>query len=304
MDLKPNKIIIYSRDEMKQQSMREVYADVPFMRFFLGDVRDYTRLRRAMQSVDYVIHAAANKIVPYAEYDPFECIKTNISGAMNVVECAIDCGVERVVALSTDKASSPVNLYGATKLVSDKVFAAANNYGATSKTKFSVVRYGNVMGSRGSVIPLFLRMKNTGRITITDARMTRFMIDLEQSIDLVNLALHNMVGGEIYVKKLPSMNIVDIANVVAPGCEQDIIGIRPGEKLHEEMISAEDSLTTYEYEDYFKILPTINKWYLDPNRIGDGKLVEYGFRYGSNNNTDWMSERELMDWVMKNTNEF
>ena len=253
-----------------------------------------------MHDVDYVVHAAANKIVPYAEYDPLECIKTNINGAMNVVDCAIDCGVKGVVALSTDKASSPVNLYGATKLVSDKVFVAANNYGASAKTKFSVVRYGNVMGSRGSVIPLFMKMRETGCVTITDSRMTRFMIDLTQGVELVSFALHDMVGGEIYVRKIPSMDIMSLVQVVAPNCDHKFIGIRPGEKLHEEMISVEDSFTTYEYDDYYKILPTINEWFLDPARIQMGKRVEYGFRYSSDTNNEIMTTEALKNWLRNN----
>ena len=294
---KPEKIIIYSRDEMKQNSMREKFSDENCLRFFLGDVRDKERLKRAMNNVDYVIHAAANKIVPIAEYDPFECIKTNIIGAMNVVDCAIDCNVEKVIALSTDKASSPANLYGATKLVSDKVFVSGNNYSGAHGTKFSIVRYGNVMGSRGSVIPFFLRQRNEGVLHITDKRMTRFMIDLKQGVELVNFALSDCVGGEIYVKKIPSMKVINIASTLGPKCEQHLIGIRPGEKIHEEMISLEDSFSTYEYKDYFKILPTLNNWHLDPNRIKDGIKVPTGFSYTSDANSEWMTPDDLRKWV-------
>ena len=296
----PAKIIILSRDEMKQWDMEQKFND-PKIRFFLGDVRDRERMYRAFSGVDYVIHAAATKIVPKAEYNPFECVKTNIDGAMNVIDAAIDNRVKSVVALSTDKASSPINLYGATKLASDKLFVAGNHYSGEANTKFSVVRYGNVMGSRGSVIPFFERVKNCGRIPITSHEMTRFMITLEQGVELVWKAFTDMVGGEIYVKKIPSMNIIDLANVVAPDCEHDIIGIRPGEKLHEQMIGKEDAPYTYEYDDYFKILPQINDWYLDQNRIKDGKLVQPDFLYSSDNNTEWMSTEDLRNWLTDQT---
>ena len=226
----PKKLIIYSRDEMKQWNMAKLFKDDPRVRFFIGDVRDKERLYRALDGVDFVVHAAATKIVPTAEYNPFECIKTNVHGAMNLVDACIDRGVKKLVALSTDKASSPVNLYGATKLVSDKVFIAGNAYAGAKNTRFAVVRYGNVMGSRGSVIPFFLETAKSGVLTITDPRMTRFMISLEQGVELVWHAFDDMVGGEIYVKKIPSMNICDIAKAVDPGCVQKIIGIRPGEK--------------------------------------------------------------------------
>lgn len=296
----PAKIIILSRDEMKQWDMEQKFND-PKIRFFLGDVRDRERMYRAFSGVDYVIHAAATKIVPKAEYNPFECVKTNIDGAMNVIDAAIDNRVKSVVALSTDKASSPINLYGATKLASDKLFVAGNHYSGEANTKFSVVRYGNVMGSRGSVIPFFKRVKDCGRIPITSHEMTRFMITLEQGVELVWKAFTDMVGGEIYVKKIPSMNIIDLANVVAPDCEHDIIGIRPGEKLHEQMIGMEDAPYTYEYDDYFKILPQINDWYLDQNRIKDGKLVQPDFSYSSDNNTEWMSNEDLRNWLTDQT---
>ena len=266
----PKKLIILSRDEMKQWEMAKLYQGDPRVRFFIGDVRDKDRLYRALDGVDYVVHAAATKIVPTAEYNPFECVKTNINGAMNLIDACIDKGVKKVVALSTDKASSPVNLYGATKLASDKLFVAGNAYSGEHGTRFSVVRYGNVMGSRGSVIPYFLSIKDSGVLTITDPRMTRFMISLEQGVELVWHAFEDMVGGEIYVKKIPSMTMLDLATAVSATAEQKIIGIRPGEKLHEQMISAEDSFHTYEYPEHFKILPAINGWDETPERIKDG----------------------------------
>ena len=242
----PHKIIIFSRDEMKQWEMAKRFENDPRVRFFIGDVRDRERLYRALDGVDYVVHAAATKIVPTAEYNPFECIKTNVNGAMNVIDAAIDKGVKKVVALSTDKASSPVNLYGASKLASDKLFVAGNAYSGEHGTCFAVVRYGNVMGSRGSVIPFFMSIRDSGRLPITDPRMTRFMISLEQGVELVWHAFDDMVGGEIYVKKIPSMKVTDIARVVAPEAEQHVVGIRPGEKLHEQMIGVEDAPFTYE----------------------------------------------------------
>ena len=297
----PKKIIIFSRDEMKQWEMASHYSNEPRIRFFIGDVRDKERMHRALKGVEFVVHAAATKIVPTAEYNPFECVKTNIYGAMNVIDASIDMGVKKVVALSTDKACSPINLYGATKLVSDKLFVSGDSsYASGSITKFSVVRYGNVMGSRGSVIPFFLSIKDKGLIPITDKRMTRFMISLEQGVELVWHAFNDMEGGEIYVKKIPSMNIVNIANVLAPGVKQKIIGIRPGEKLHEQMISFEDSLNTYEYDNHFKILPQLNDWYLDPKRIKNGKKIEGGFTYTSDNNTQWMTEEDLSKWIKNN----
>ncbi len=296
----PRKIIIYSRDEMKQWEMAKLYKDDPRVRFFIGDVRDRDRLYRALDSVNYVVHAAATKIVPTAEYNPFECIKTNINGAMNLIDACIDCGVKRVVALSTDKASSPVNLYGATKLASDKLFVAGNSYSGGHDTKFAVVRYGNVMGSRGSVIPFFMSIREKGMLPITDDRMTRFMISLEQGVELVWHAFEDMVGGEIYVKKIPSMKITDLARVVAPECQQKLVGIRPGEKLHEQMIGAEDSHYTYEYPEHFKILPTINNWAISPERIKDGKKVPEGFVYASDNNAEWMTDAQLQAWIDNN----
>lgn len=293
----PKKIIIFSRDEMKQWEMAKKFVGDDRVRFFIGDVRDKDRLYRALDGVDYVVHAAATKIVPTAEYNPFECIKTNINGAMNLIDACIDKGVKGVVALSTDKASSPINLYGATKLASDKLFVAANSYSGEHGSTFSVVRYGNVMGSRGSVIPFFMSIKDSGVLPITDDRMTRFMISLEDGVDLVWHAFEDMVGGEIYVKKIPSMKMTDLARVVAPEAKQEVIGIRPGEKLHEQMISAEDAYYTYEYPEHFKILPTINEWATDPARIKDGKRVPEDFVYASDNNPEWMSDADLQEWI-------
>ena len=296
----PRKLIIYSRDEMKQWEMAKRFAGEPRLRFFIGDVRDRERLYRALDGVDLVVHAAATKIVPTAEYNPFECVKTNVIGAMNLIDACIDKGVRRVVALSTDKASSPINLYGATKLASDKLFIAGNAYSGAHETCFSVVRYGNVMGSRGSVIPFFMSVRDSGVIPITDERMTRFMISLEQGVELVWKAFDDMLGGEIYVKKIPSMKVTDLARVVAPEAQQKIIGIRPGEKLHEQMIGVEDSLTTYEYSDYFKVLPSINDWGVDPERIKGGERVPEGFVYGSDSNSEWMSDEDLLAWMDAN----
>lgn len=296
----PRRLIVYSRDEMKQWDMAKKYEHDSRVRFFIGDVRDRERLYRALDGVDYVVHAAATKIVPTAEYNPFECIKTNVFGAMNLIDAAIDCGVKRVVALSTDKASSPINLYGATKLASDKVFIAGNSYAGSRDTRFAVVRYGNVMGSRGSVIPFFMSVRDTGSLPITDPRMTRFMITLEQGVELVWHAFEDMEGGEIYVKRIPSMKVTDIATTVAPTAEQKVIGIRPGEKLHEQMIGAEDADFTFEYEDYYKILPAIHEWHATPHRIKDGRKVPEGFAYTSDNNQEWMSQSELSDWINAN----
>lgn len=293
----PKKIIIYSRDEMKQWKMAREFNDDSRLRFFIGDVRDRDRLYRALDGVDYVVHAAATKIVPTAEYNPFECIKTNIHGAMNVIDACIDKKVKRVVALSTDKACNPVNLYGATKLASDKVFVAGNSYSGEHGTRFSVVRYGNVMGSRGSVIPFFLSKKKDGALPITDERMTRFMITLEQGVDLVWTAFEDAEGGEIYVKKIPSMRVVDLAEAIAPDASKEFVGIRPGEKLHEIMISVEDAMFTYEYKDYYKILPAIHNWYRDETRIKDGEKVADGFSYSSDNNSEWMTKKQLQSWI-------
>jgi UDP-N-acetylglucosamine 4,6-dehydratase (inverting) len=292
----PRRLVIYSRDEMKQWEMAKLYTNDSRVRFFIGDVRDRERLTRALDGIDYVVHAAALKIVPTAEYNPFECVKTNIIGAMNVIDVSINKGVKRVVALSTDKASSPINLYGATKLVSDKLFVAGNAYAGGHDTRFAVVRYGNVMGSRGSVIPLFLSLAGQGHLPITDPQMTRFMVTLDQGVDLVWHAFDDMEGGEIYVKKVPSMKVTDIARAVDPTAEQRVVGVRPGEKLHEQMISPEDSYQTYEYDSYYKILPAINTRG-NESRVKNGRKVPEGFVYTSDTNTEWMSVGTLRAWV-------
>lgn len=296
----PKKIIIYSRDEMKQWEMAKNFANDPRVRFFIGDVRDKERLSRSLDGVDYVVHAAATKIVPTAEYNPFECIKTNVIGAMNLIDACLDRGVKKLVALSTDKASSPINLYGATKLASDKVFISANAYAGGYNTQFSVVRYGNVMGSRGSVIPFFLSQKHNNSLPITDPRMTRFMITLEEGIDLVWHAFEDMMGGELYVRKIPSMKVVDIAKAIAPQADQPVVGIRPGEKLHEQMISFEEANSTYEYNNYYKVLSPLNEMHKDPKRIKNGKPVPEGFTYASDTNTDWMQIEKLQRWIAAN----
>lgn len=296
----PKRVIIFSRDEMKQWEMAKKFQGDSRVRFFIGDVRDRERVYRALDGVDYVVHAAATKIVPTAEYNPFECVKTNVQGAMNLIDACIDKGVKKVVVLSTDKASSPINLYGATKLTSDKLFVAGNSYAGGHETRFSVVRYGNVMGSRGSVIPFFMSIRDKGTLPITDDRMTRFMISLEQGVELVWHAFQDMEGGEIYVKKIPSMNVRDLARVIAPEAQQEVVGIRPGEKLHEQMIGAEDAYYTYEYPEHFKILPAINSWDQDANRIKDGKKVPEGFIYSSDTNAEWMADETLKAWIDTN----
>jgi UDP-N-acetylglucosamine 4,6-dehydratase/5-epimerase len=296
----PRRLVVLSRDEMKQWEMAKLYDGDDRVRFFIGDVRDKDRLVRALDGIDYVVHAAATKIVPTAEYNPFECVKTNIIGAMNVIDACIDRKVKRVIALSTDKASNPANLYGATKLASDKLFVAGNSYSGFHDTRFGVVRYGNVMGSRGSVIPFFLSLAETNCLPITDERMTRFMISLEQGVELVWHALEDMVGGEIYVRKIPSMKLVDIARAVAPKARHEIIGIRPGEKLHEQMVGPEDAMHTYEYNHYYKILPAIHGWSADPKRINGGKKVAPDFIYGSNTNSEWMTVEQLSAWIEQN----
>jgi UDP-N-acetylglucosamine 4,6-dehydratase/5-epimerase len=296
----PRRIIVYSRDEIKQWDMAKGYTDDPRIRFFIGDVRDRDRLYRAFDGVDYVVHAAATKIVPTAEYNPFECVKTNINGAMNVIDACIDKGVKGCVALSTDKASSPVNLYGATKLASDKLFVSGNSYSGATKCRFSVVRYGNVMGSRGSVIPFFMSLEDGVDTPITDPRMTRFMISLEEGVELVWHAFEDMVGGEVYVRKIPSMAITDIAEAARPGVKQHVVGIRPGEKLHEQMIGVEDAPHTYEYDDHFKIIPAIHNWSADPVRIKNGVKVADDFIYASDNNAEWMTREDLQKWIEAN----
>jgi len=298
----PKRLVIYSRDEMKQWEMAKLFKGDSRVRFFIGDVRDKDRLSRALVGIDYVVHAAATKIVPTAEYNPFECVKTNVIGAMNLIDACIDRGVKRVVALSTDKASSPANLYGATKLTSDRLFVSGNSYAGGHNTCFSVVRYGNVMGSRGSVIPFFLSIAKDGILPITDENMTRFMITLEEGVELVWHTFNDMKGGEIYVKKIPSMKVTDIARAVSNDAKQEIVGIRPGEKIHEQMIGLEDAIYTYEYPGYFKILPSINNWSKDPNRINDGVRVDSDFTYCSDNNKDWMDIESLQNWIGRNHN--
>jgi UDP-N-acetylglucosamine 4,6-dehydratase (inverting) len=299
---KPKKIVILSRDEMKQWEMKKIYKDCPEVRFFIGDVRDKDRLYRALDGIDYVVHAAATKIVPTAEYNPFECIKTNINGAMNLIDACIDHNIKNVVALSTDKASRPVSLYGATKLASDKMFVASNAYSGEHKTRFSVVRYGNVMGSRGSVIPFFIQERKNGVLPITDNRMTRFMITLEEGVKLVWKAFDDMYGGEIYIKKIPSMKVTDLAIAIDKDAIQEVVGIRPGEKLHEEMIGVDDALYTYEYDSYYKILPAINNSSSSKKLIKNGKQVEKSFSYTSDNNREWMSIDTLQKWIINNKN--
>ena len=296
----PKKIIVYSRDEMKQWAMSKGFQGEDRIRYFIGDFRDQRRLSRAFDSVDVVVHAAATKIVQIAELDPFDCIKTNVNGAMNVIDTAIDRRVEKVVALSTDKASSPINLYGATKLVSDKLFVSGNSYAAGGRTRFSVVRYGNVMGSRGSIIPYFLSLSDGQSLPVTDTRMTRFMITLEQGVDLVWTALDDMQGGEIYVKKIPSMNVIDIVKAISVSGEYHLVGIRPGEKLHEQMIGPDDAAYTYEYKNYFKILPSAPTWGEEPFNVKGSQKVKAGFSYSSDSNSDFMGSIELKHWIEAN----
>jgi UDP-N-acetylglucosamine 4,6-dehydratase len=296
----PKKVIVYSRDEMKQWSMSKGFQNEDRIRYFIGDVRDHRRLSRALDSVDIVVHAAATKIVPIAELDPFECVKTNVHGAMNVIDTAIDRGVEKVVALSTDKASSPINLYGATKLVSDKLFVSGNSYAASGKTRFSVVRYGNVMGSRGSIIPYFLSLGAGQSLPVTDTRMTRFMITLEQGVDLVWTALNDMQGGEIYVRKIPSIRIADIVKAISPSGEYHVVGIRPGEKLHEQMIGPDDAAFTYEYKHFFKILPSTVTWGEQSFNTREGQKVREDFAYSSDSNTQFMNSASLKQWIEAN----
>lgn len=301
---KPNKIIIFSRDELKQYEMAQSFNN-KCMRYFIGDVRDSQRLNEAMHNVDYVIHAAALKHVPVAEYNPMECIKTNINGAENVIRAAINNEVEKVIALSTDKAANPINLYGATKLASDKLFVAANNMVGDRKTRFSVVRYGNVTGSRGSVIPFFNKLIREGatELPITDEKMTRFLITLEDGVNFVLKNFERMYGGEIFVPKIPSMKIVDLAKALAPDLTHKIIGIRPGEKLHEIMCPADDSHLTLEFDDHFVIKPTIQftqKSDFSTNKLGEkGIPVNQGFEYNSGNNTEWLTNDDFLEMLKK-----
>lgn len=294
-DLHPKKLIIFSRDELKQHEMLGLGFDYPEMRYFIGDVRDVDRLRRAMYGVDVVVHAAALKQVPACEYNPIEAVLTNVMGARNVIDAALDTGVKKVLALSTDKAVNPINLYGATKLVAEKLFTQANAYGGTRPTRFSCVRYGNVVGSRGSVVPLFIEQRKTGRVTVTDSRMTRFWITLEHGVRFVTRCIEQMQGGEVFVPKIPSMNILDLVKAVAPGCQVEDIGIRPGEKLHEALVSEDEARHTVELDDMFVIQPTHSFWQLD-NWV-EAKSLADDFRYTSNTNTSWLTVAELQHMV-------
>jgi UDP-N-acetylglucosamine 4,6-dehydratase len=297
-DWEPEKIIVFSRDELKQHEMRIGGFDDSRIRYFIGDVRDKDRLYRAFDGVDVVVHAAALKQVPACEYNPLEAIKTNVLGAANIIDAAIDRDVKRVIALSTDKAANPINLYGATKLCSDKLFTAANSYAGPHNTRFSIVRYGNVVGSRGSVVPFFMKMQQTGMLPITDPRMTRFWITLDQGVRFVLSSLKRMKGGEIFVPKIPSMNIMDLARAIAPECDTRVVGIRPGEKLHEVMVPEEDARHTLEYEDYFAILPSYHDWTQeDLLKENGGTRCLPGFCYSSNTNTQWLSVDELRDMI-------
>ncbi len=292
------RLVIYSRDELKQFEMSQTYSEVkyPAMRYFIGDVRDEARLKRACEGIDVIIHAAALKQVPAAEYNPMECIKTNIMGAQNVINAALDTNVKIVVALSTDKAAAPINLYGATKLASDKLFIAANNMKGTRDLRFSVVRYGNVMGSRGSVIPFFLKMRETGVIPITHKEMTRFNISLEEGVDLVLYAIENGLGKEIFVSKIPSYRITDLAEAIAPNCKQEIVGIRPGEKLHEEMITESDSFNTIEMKRYYIILPSDADTGIYLKHY-NATPVAHGFKYNSGTNNEWLSVDQIREMI-------
>ncbi len=292
----PNKIIVYSRDELKQYEMQQQFSQhISKLRFFIGDVRDKERLHRAFQGVDYVVHAAALKQVPAMEYNPLEAVKTNVLGAANIIDAAIDQKVKKVIALSTDKAANPINLYGATKLCSDKLFVAGNAYSGDTKTAFSVVRYGNVFGSRGSVVPFFIKMKKTGTLPITDERMTRFWILLDQGVNFVIKCLDIMHGGEIFVPKIPSMKIIDLARAIAPNCELKIVGIRPGEKMHEIMISQDDARNTLEFDDHFIIQPVFHWW--SNETISGGKSVHPDFMYSSDKNDQWLTPKNISDMI-------
>lgn len=305
----PKRIVIYSRDEYKQFVMQHKYKEIlteeqfSKLRFFIGDVRDKERLYRAFKEIDYVIHAAALKQVPACEYNPFEAIKTNIHGAQNIIDAALDCGVKKVVALSTDKAVNPINLYGGTKLVSDKLFISANAYSGEKGTIFSVVRYGNVAGSRGSVIPFFQSLLDEGKkeLPVTDFRMTRFWITLEQGVNLVFKALNNSKGGETYISKIPSFKITDLAKAMNPNGEMKEVGIREGEKLHELMIPSDEARHTYEYDDYYIIYPQFTWWSEERYFAEGGKLVKEGFEYQSGTNTQWLSVEELRERIDKET---
>jgi len=296
------KLVVFSRDEQKQFQMAQEFNAVqyPQLRYFIGDVRDRDRLNRAFKGIDYVIHAAAMKHVPIAEYNPMECVKTNIMGAENIINACLDSGVERVVALSTDKAAAPINLYGATKLASDKLFVAANNITGWNPIRFSVVRYGNVMGSNGSVIPFFINKRKEGKLPITSEKMTRFNISLQGGVDMVMHALEHAWGGEIFVPKIPSYDIMTLAEAIGPECEKPIIGLRPGEKVHEEMITASDSYFTYDLGKYYTILPSSHSWKLqDFIKTFDAKMVEEGFQYNSGENDDWETVESLRKLIVE-----
>jgi len=297
---KPKKVIIYSRDELKQFEMQQMWSDNK-LRYFIGDVRDYNRLKRAMEGVDIVVHAAALKQVPAAEYNPFEAVKTNVIGGQNVIEASLEQGINRVIALSTDKAAAPINMYGATKLTSDKLFIAANNYKGNHNIRLSVVRYGNVMGSRGSVIPYFIKQKDKGILPITDERMTRFNITLQEGVDFVLHCLKKMWGGELFVPKIPSYRIIDVAMAIAPEAKHKFIGIRPGEKLHEEMITQTDGFNTIEFNNYFVILPSTPLWNIEKFRKESsssiGKMCNYGFSYNSEKNKIFLSVSDIQNLI-------
>ena len=294
------RLVIYSRDELKQYEMAQIFSPQKYkaLRYFIGDVRDLARFKRACKYIDIIVHAAALKQVPTAEYNPMECIKTNVLGAGNIIDAALECGISRVVALSTDKAAAPVNLYGATKLCSDKLFVAANNIRNNKEMKFSVVRYGNVMGSRGSVIPFFMNKKKDGILPITDDRMTRFNISLEEGVRMVLFALGNGMGGEIFVPKIPSYKIMDVAKAIGPNCKTPIVGIRPGEKIHEEMITEADSYTTYDLGKYYAILPQTPNFNLEAYlKKHNGKKVTPGFKYNSGTNEEWLDVEQIRQLI-------
>lgn len=302
-DYAPKRLIVFSRDELKQSEMHQRFAEdeYPNIRYFIGDVRDRDRLYRAFDGVDIVVHAAALKQVLAAEYNPIEAVKTNVLGAANVIDAAIDRGVTKVIALSTDKAASPVSLYGATKLCSDKLFVAANSYSGQHRTRFSVVRYGNVLGSRGSVLPVFQQQQKTGKLSITDPRMTRFWITLEQGVKFVLSCLDRMSGGEIFVPKIPSMKLIDLARVIGPDCELEIVGRRPGEKLHELMVGEDDAHNTLEYDNYYAIHPTVRVWNREqPAATNGGRQCPEGFRYSSETNERWLTVAELEQMIDQN----
>lgn len=296
------RLVIFSRDELKQFEMAQQYPSqkYPQLRFFIGDVRDAERVKRACENIDIIVHAAALKHVPIAEYNPMECIKTNVFGAENIVNAALDCGVKKVVALSTDKAAAPINLYGATKLCSDKLFIASNNFKGARDLKFSVVRYGNVLGSRGSVVPYFLEKRKLGKLPITHEGMTRFNITLEEGVEMVLYTIENAWGGELFVPKIPSYNIMTLAEAVAPECKREVIGIRPGEKLHEEMITETDSLNTYDCGKYYVIAPTVPLWNMeDWMKQFSAMRVSDGFKYNSGTNTEWLNIQQIRELVSK-----